>query len=477
MKQQIEKDAMARLVSVMGAAQLGDPRRTARAVEIMKRLAMSPTESLPNALVTEAELEGAYRFFNNDDVSFGDLLEPHAEAASRRAADSGLVLAVHDTTTVQFGHADPQTVGYLPTGKPGFLLHLTLLIDTRDWRRPLGIVHAEPITRDKPPRKPSRGKKKRRASGSETAQRTNKESDRWLRGVKSTEQRLEGKASVIHVADRESDNYALLSALVGASQRFVIRASHNRMVVSADGEQLHIRELVDRALPILEREVPLSRRLAKSAPAARRTHPPREARIAKLKFASTTAELRPPPYGNSASATVVNVVHVFEKDPPEGQEPVDWLLYTTEPVETHDQIATIVDYYRCRWTIEEFNKALKTGCSVQKRQLESYEALLNMLAMSLPVAVEVLALRTLARAEPARPATDYLSPGQLDALRHISHRPVPKNATVQEVLWAIAGLGGHIKNNGQPGWQVLQRGMAKFLPFVAGWCARSEQEL
>lgn len=466
---QLEQDAIARLVGDVGAARLGDPRRTSRAVEIMKRLAVSPNESLPNVFVTEAELEGAYRFFNNDDVSFGDLLEPHAEATARRAADSGLVLAVHDTTTVQFGHADPKMIGYLPTGKPGFLLHLTLLVDTRDWRRPLGIVHAESITRDKPPRKAGR-QKKQRASGSETAQRKNKESDRWLEGVKSTEQRLEEKASVIHVADREGDNYALLSALVGDRQRFIIRASHDRMVVS-DGERLHVRELIDRAIPILEREVPLSRRLAKTAPAARRAHPPREARTAKLKFASTTAELRRPQYGTSAVSTIVNVVHVFEEDPPPGQEPVDWLLYTTEPIETQEQVATVVDYYRCRWIIEEFNKALKTGCSVQKRQLESYDALLNMLAMSLPVAVEVLALRTLARAEPGRPSKDFLSPGELDALRHISHRPVPKKATVQDVLWAIAGLGGHIKNNGAPGWQVLQRGMDKFLPFAAGWCA------
>ena len=475
MSERLEEDAVRRLVRDAGRSQLGDPRRSARAQQIMERLAKRPGESLPKVLVTDAELEAAYRFFNNDNVSFGDLLEPYAEAAARRAADSGLVLAIHDTTTAQFTHADPEVIGYLPTGKPGFLLHLSLLVDTRDWRRPLGIVHAEPLTRDKPPRKPRRGKR-RRASGSDTARRKNKESDKWLRGIQSTERCLDGRAAVIHIADRESDQYALLSALTRADQRFIIRVNHDR-IVEADGERLHVRELVDRAVSVLEREVPLSRRLAKSAPTARRTHPPRESRIAKLRFASTSAELCRPQYGTSAPSTVVNVVHVFEEDPPPGQDPVDWLLYTTEPCETPEQIATIVDYYRCRWTIEEFNKALKTGCVVQQRQLESYGALLNMLAMSLPVAVELLALRTLARAEPGRSATDFLSQGQLDALRHISHRPVPKRPTVQDVLWCIAGLGGHIKNNGAPGWQVLQRGMETFLPFAAGWCARQDADL
>jgi hypothetical protein len=173
----------------------------------------------------------------------------------------------------------------------------------------------------------------------------------------------------------------------------------------------------------------------------------------------------------------INVVHVYEAAPPNGQEPVDWLLYTTEPVDTVQQLEIIVDSYRCRWLIEELNKALKTGCVVQKRELESYDAILNMLALSLPVAVELLALRSLARSEPTAPWNKFLSKGQLAALRHLSHRPVPKNPTVQDVLWCIAGLGGHIKNNGQPGWQVLQRAMEDFLPFAAGWCAREAVDL
>jgi len=114
---------------------------------------------------------------------------------------------------------------------------------------------------------------------------------------------------------------------------------------------------------------------------------------------------------------------------------------------------------------------------VQERQLESYDAILNLLALSLPIAVELLALRSLARSHPERPAISLFSKSQLAALRHISHRPLPKRPTVQDALWCVAGLGGHIKNNGQPGWQVLQRGMEKFLAFAAGWCAHEEVDL
>jgi len=173
----------------------------------------------------------------------------------------------------------------------------------------------------------------------------------------------------------------------------------------------------------------------------------------------------------------LNVLHVFEKDAPDEQEPVDWLLYTTEPLQTRRDVEHVVDAYRCRWLIEELNKALKTGCVVQERQLESLDALTTMLALSLPIAVELLALRTLARAAPSTPADVVFHEQELAALRHVSHRPLPQRPTVQDALWCIAGLGGHIKNNGAPGWQVLQRGMEKFVNFAAGWCAAKRRNL
>jgi len=467
MTDRLHEAAVARLLSDLAGANLGDPRRVLRAQQIAGRLAAEPGASLPNALESTAELEGAYRFFNNQHVTFDDLLESHALGTVERACGAGVVLAIHDTTTCKFPHADPKEVGYTNTGKAGFLLHLTLAVDTRDWKRPLGIVHGEPLTR------PKKTKRRKTTPGA----RKIKESDRWLRGVEQTEQRLDGTASVIHIADRESDSYPLMAAMKAANRRFIFRACHDR-VVDNDGAKSHVRTRIQRADVVLERSVPLSRRLAKSAPVARARHPPRDERIAQLRFATASAVLCCPEHCRGLPKTLaVNIVHVYEQDPPDGQEPVDWLLYTTEPVDTADQIAWIVDAYRARWLIEELNKALKTGCVVQERQLASYAAILNMLALSLPIAVELLALRSLARAEPNRPASTLFSTGMLAALRRLSHRPLPVRATVQDALWCVAGIGGHIKNNGQPGWLVLQRGMEKFLAFAAGWCAREETDL
>lgn len=478
MRERLDGDAIGRLQDDLSRSDLGDPRRVVRAQQVVARLASSPGASLPDALVTDAELEGAYRLFSNDRVTFEQLFDAHAWGTAERARGHKLLLAIHDTTTCSFRHADPREVGYLNTGKPGFLLHVSLLVDTEQWRRPLGLTHAEILSRDKRPR---RGRSKHDMSGGETKKLANKEFLRWQRGISISETRLQQSgASIIHVADRESDSYELMATCLAAGHRFIFRARSCR-TVDRDGQSVGIREFVaEKGRIMLEREVPLSRRLGATLPAKRRAHPPRESRVAKLCFSMTKVTLRRP---NIVSARVapptidVNALHVFEPDPPPGQEAVDWLLYTTEPINTRRAIEDVVDYYRCRWQIEELNKALKTGCVVQERRLESFEALTTMLALSLPIAVELLALRTLARADETAPATAVISEEELAALRHISHRPLPAKPTVQDALWCIAGLGGHIKNNGPAGWQVLQRGMEKFVVFAAGWCAAKGAKL
>lgn len=475
MPERLESDAIGRMLEDLSRADLGDPRRVARAQAVVERLAAKPDASLPDAMVSDSELEGAYRLFSNDRVSFERLFDAHAFGTAERARGSGLVLAIHDTTNCMFRHADPKEIGYLTTGKPGFLLHLTLLVDTREWRRPLGLTHAEILPRSTPPRR--RGTKYKE-SRYVTAKKPDSEFLRWHRGIDITETRLAGGAAVIHIADRESDSYVLMATCLLANQRFIFRARSNRNTLH-EGGKVPIRDLIDGSAVVLERDVPLSRRLGASSPASRATHPPRESRVARLCFSHTRATFcRPNFVGAHMPKTIeINVVHVSECDAPEGQEPVDWLLYTTEPVDTKKQIEDVVDYYRCRWQIEELNKALKTGCVVQERRLESLDALTTMLALSLPIAVELLALRTLARADASSPAATVLHAQELAALRHMSHRPLPKNPTVQDALWCIAGLGGHIKNNGPAGWQVLQRGMEKFVVFAAGWCAAKGLDL
>jgi hypothetical protein len=171
----------------------------------------------------------------------------------------------------------------------------------------------------------------------------------------------------------------------------------------------------------------------------------------------------------------LNVVRVWETSPTPGEPAVSWILYTTESIETAEQLLAIVDYYRSRWVIEEFFKALKTGCSIEKRQLESYHALSLALAVFLPIAWRLLLARSISRKIPNAPATTVASKVQLQLLRHkLELSALPK--TAEAATLAIAKLGGHLKRNGPPGWLTLGRGLEALLLMEAGWRAAMEAQ-
>lgn len=466
----LPKGSVERVGRALQRAELGDPRRTKRLTKTVALLARKPRASLPEAMQSESELEGAYRLANNTAIEPHQLFDALAESAAERARVAGDVLVIHDTTSCTFEHADPVEIGYLSTGKAGFYAHCSLVIEANAWRRPLGVVHLEIISR----KQHSKRGRKNKASGLETSRWKDRESARWSRGIESSAELLTTCRRVCHIADREGDSYALLASMAGKGHSFVVRVNHDRKVGDPEdlAEQwLPIKERVRSLEGIFEREVPLSERKRSSAPRANKGRPVRNARLAQLSFSATAVVVKRPGHlGASVPKTLtLNVVHVIEPCPPTGEPAVEWLLFTTLPVHSEKQVATVVDNYRARWTIEEFNKALKTGCAYESREFETLHALLMILAMSLPIACELLWLRSRARDDPDAPATEVVTSQQLKILRLLGSRRLPPKPTARDALWSIAGLGGHLKRNGEPGWLVLHRGMQTLLSYEAGF--------
>jgi len=465
----LPRGSVQRVVDQFDGLDLGDPRRVVRLRRVLARMARAPAVSLPAAMGDDASLQGAYRLMNNPAMVFDQLIRQLKEIARRRAETVGDVLVLHDTTSCSFPDLDPREIGYLPTGKAGFLLHLSLVVDADGWRRPLGVANVEPLFRR---RRSGRGSRKRKVSGNVSATWKDREYERWWRGMQASAEVTKG-ARVVHVADRESDSYELMAKMHQAKYRFVFRVRLDRRGRhGGDEDWSTVREVATRAQGQLERDVPLSRREKKSAPRMNKTHLPRKMRLARLAFASTIVEIPRPRYlGDHYPATLMlNLVHVREVDAPSGEPAVEWLLYTTEAIDRPEDVAKVVDDYRTRWVIEEFNSALKTGCGYEDRQFESKHALLAMLALSLPIACEVLALRSLARSSPDVPATGVLSQRQLQLLGRLNPK-LPPRPSVQDALLGVAALGGHLKRNGPPGWKVLSRGMTELLTYEAGFVA------
>ena len=220
----------------------------------------------------------------------------------------------------------------------------------------------------------------------------------------------------------------------------------------------------------------LSKRGQRSSARAENRHPARSGREAKLQISSRSVTLRAnfkTPRGRPSTLRL-NLVRVFKVDVPEGEPAVEWRLWTALPIANREDLLQIVDAYRALWVIEEYFKALKTGCACEKRQLESRQSLLN--------ALGVFCARGLAPSAPAQSRAcsgkepqRSLSAPRLICLRFILKRlqrfEMPAAPTEQQTLSAIARHGGHITSNGDPGWLVLGRGLDTVLSAELGYIA------
>jgi hypothetical protein len=435
---------------------LGDARLNARVRRVVAALARNPAAGFPSAVDTVAAREATYRLLGNAEVTLEALLAPHVQQTVRRAAarEARPLVIIDKTTFVFAGESEREGLTRLGPARQGFDAFVALA--TASNRAPLGVLAITPL-----------GGEAGRAGA-----------EAWARVAAGVDTHL-GAQDPIYVMDREADAYALLAALRTAGRDFIVRvtpARWGREHPAAAPELL--RTVVARTPVQLQRTVTLTRRSRIGKPSkTNRRHPPREARAATLAVRACTVVLpRPTKASPDLPAMLsLHLVHVVEEHAPADVAPVEWLLMTTLSITDRTAIEAIIDGYRARWVIEEYFKALKSGCAYEKRQLESRAALLNALGLLAPLAWRLLALRTAATAETV-PATAVLEDDEVHVLRLISRDiklgPTP---TAADALTALARLGGHFPQNGRPGWKVLWTGFQKLLDRAEGYrLARAE---
>lgn len=447
------------LAAEVAGSNFDDERLNKRLRAVVAGLAVEPWRSLPRSF-DPAGLEGAYRFFSNPRVTPDDILSSHVEATRARCASAGDFLVIHDSTKFSYRYdGEREGLGRAQRGNAKsmqmFFAHASLAIAADGTRRPLGVAALETWVRGST------------ASGVEY--------QRWERQVRVASERLDGHDRAIHIMDREADDYDMFTSLMRDGHRFVVRSQHNRWLEQDGPSRLH--DVFAQLECTVSRDAPLSRRKPSRNPVNNKIHPPRAARTTRLNVAAATVALKRPQSRRAHVVTAdlprslqINVVRVWEPAPPEGAEGVEWFLYTTEPIETAEQQLAIVDHYRARWTIEEYFKALKTGCDFEKRQLQDYESLINLLATFAPIAYQLLLIRSEARRVPDESALTVLTADHIDVLRAKGRTKLSPNPTNREVYLAIAILGGHIKySKTDPGWLTLARGLEDLELLTEGW--------
>lgn len=443
-------------VTEFAEAELGDLRRTQRVVELVTVLAQRPGASLPEACGDRATLKAAYRFFDNAAIDPPTLLDSHVDATLARLATVPLVLAVQDTTELDWT-AHQATTGLGPLGHPahrGLHVHTTLAFTPE--RVPLGLLAQQVWARD-PNDVGKRATRKQRPIAE-------KESQKWLTSVEAV---LAARVACpqtrfVSVGDREADVYDLFAMERPTGVDLLIRAAWNRCVTQPE----HYVWATVAARPIeATSTVQVPRRGAQ---------PPR---TALLVVRWCPLSLCPPGHRKRERLPTVPLwaVQALEEVPPAGTAPIEWLLLTTCAVHTTAEALTRVDWYACRWGVEVWHRILKSGCRIEARQLETAERLQRCLPLYSVIAWRIFYATMLSRAVPDVPCTALLELEEWQALYCAIHRtPTPPETPPplrQAVRW-IAQLGGFLarRGDGEPGATVLWKGFQHLADLTTMYC-------
>ncbi|OGB25651.1 MAG: hypothetical protein A3I66_22785 [Burkholderiales bacterium RIFCSPLOWO2_02_FULL_57_36] len=430
-------------IEEFGEADLGDARRSKRLVALARRLGRSPHCSFPQSL-SASELKAAYRFFDNDEVDTDGILTAHIGQTLARMRTVPLVLAVQDTTEYNLTHLSAtEGLGYCSHEKVrGFFMHSMLALTPEGL--PLGVLGLKTWTR--PLEQLGKRKLRRQLPVQE------KESAKWIEGLNQTTALKSHcpDTHIVSVCDREADLYDLFTAERAAGVDWLVRAAWNRCVDHPE------KYLWDTMQSVSERGTTMLR-----VP-ARGNLPERTTRLA---IRCAPVRIRPPRSrkGKGLAEVDVYAIWAIETGPPEGIDPIEWMLLTSVPTHTLEQALERLSWYARRWTIETWHRVLKSGCQIEARQFGDVQRFMRATALFAVISWRILYATLLGRLDADISCEVLLQRFEWQALycrTHDTSDPPEQPPTLGKAILWIAKLGGYLgrTRDRPPGTTVLWRG-------------------
>jgi hypothetical protein len=431
-----------------GGANLKHERRTKCLVRIADLIFRHPGGTLPVKLHAPRDYKAMDRLMNRDEVTHATVLETHRQRTLERMRQTkDVVLVLHDTTELDYtGLRSIPNLGSIGNGgRRGYLCHNSLAVDPQR-HEVLGLVNQILHRRHLVGRKEKLTDKR---------ERLDRESRLWVQGLAGVGPTPAG-CRWVHVADRGADTFEFLARHAADGTEFVVRSKNNRVIRRSHdprGERDYLHRYA-RSLPLLGRR--------EIAMASRPGQPARTVTVA-VAFAPVLLALPHQRRGHYDKRPLpLWVVCVREANPPEGVKPLEWILLTNVKVATLADAWERAAWYECRWIIEEFHKAQKTGCAIEDLQFTTAQALQPMIALLSVTAVSLLNLREASRRPDAkeRRATELIDARYVAVLSGWRHKKVNMDTSVHDFFYALARLGGHQnrKSDHRPGWLILWRG-------------------
>jgi hypothetical protein len=439
-----------------------DARLKQRLFTLAADFLAQPGELIPQVSQgSAAKTKAAYRFFQNPQVDMPTLLQPHIESTLERLRSHPVILAVQDTTTLNYTAHPPEGVGPINTtqdGALGLILHDTMAFTPEG--TPLGLLNVQCWARDAA----EAGKRARRHELPIEA----KESCKWLVSYRAVAaaQKLCPATQLISVGDREADIYELFQEAAQDPQgpRLLIRAERSR------NRRVEQEEETEALWPRMEAE-PIAGMIQVAVP-RREARPARTAQV-EVRFAQVV--LTPPTRLKASQASPLSVWVVYAREVnylAEVKEPLDWMLLTTVPTESFPEACQRLRWYSRRWGIEVYHRTIKSGCRIEDRRLQNADSLEACLALDLVVAWRVHWLTWVGRENPDAPCDQILKPDEWRVLSvWATGTTAPTAPRAQEATRWIGKMGGWLARGKQdhPGTTCMWRGLLRLQIMVEGY--------
>lgn len=451
---------------VFTQSDFNDKRLTKRLIQIGSQLSLHTGSSLLSSCDgDDSKIEGGYRLLRNKRVTAKAIGLGGYKASASLAKKAATILAIEDSTSLSYHHEVRKELGltgrYKNAYQRGFMVHSTLLVDAEK-ERTLGLVAQERWCREES----SYGKSRERKKFSYES----KESMKWETNTLHLEHLLEEHMlSVISVCDREADIYEYLHYKCLLEQRFLVRAKHNRLLKV---DKSYLFDELKQAKALGNYTIAIAQKGG------------RKERQALIELKALEVTLTPPrrqTEGLDELTPITLTALLAQEINTDSEEPLQWILLTTEPVTCFEQARALTRYYELRWKIEDFHKAWKSGVGAEDQRMQYMENLEKMVVILSFVAVRLLQLKehfeqqgTIIPFENVQaPCNTLLSDIEWKILwKAIEKKEYPKS--IPSAAWAykaIAKLGGwnDSKRTGKAAWATVWKGFFRLRERVEGY--------
>lgn len=385
---------------------------------------------------------------DNDKLNYDTLMNPYFANVKQEVDKLPKVLILHDTSQLDFSkHKTTKGLGNINHNNGyeiGLMLHAALAINA-DNKDIIGIINQKAFNRIPYDKSIKKGTKKYILSP--------KESDIWPELVNNIGN-SNTKAEYVHIGDIGSDMFTFFKACLDHNTDFLVRGMHNRRLTDDDKAQNLITDIKSlSSMDIKNIEIPVKGTSKK--------------RLAILNISYSEYKIKPSYYLYEDDISIYGI-RVWEKND-NIDNPLEWILLTSIPIKNIEEAWEKVEWYKCRWLIEEYHKCLKTGCNIENRNFNTKDRIMRVLGILSPIAARLLAIKNISKKEPDSLAKNHIDTIRLKVLTKYKKLTL-ETLTIKQFWHSVASLGGFLgrKSDGNPGWQSIWEGWSRLQTMVDG---------